>query len=127
MEVNHPILKQENTQEKILNLNKLLEDCLANFPISLPLTIDNSTPPESIINFLSIHSILIKYYSENSIDQINISPFITEPLFLSSKLKFFFKRHNETFIPDLDLIIQNNVSDTNKLQQIIYNLHSQFR
>jgi len=112
----------ENTTNKIQELKNLLENCLINFPVTLPFKINNYTSVESILNFLSIQSNLIKFYKDHNLIDTPILTSQTTTIILNSKLKYFFKIKNSTLLPNLDQIVQNHTLDTHKIQQVICNL-----
>ena len=111
-----------DTPQALITLNNLLEAYITKYPVQLPLRINNSSSTENIINFLLIQDYLLEYYQSNYIsNHINLL-YIEEFQELNNKLEFFFKIENSTIVPNLDLIVQNHITDTHKIEHIICTL-----
>ena len=111
-----------DTLQTLIELNNILKIYLIQFPINFPLNINNSSPNQEILNFLMIQSHMIEFFQkQHPIKDCDLHSTDTFSI-IKGNLKYFFKIENKKLIPNLDLLVQNHITNTQKVENIICNL-----
>jgi len=119
-------ISTQNTLETIRKANSFLEEILSRYPVKLPFRPNNSINIIEVLNFLKIQQELKQFFQDTSAFDFEFNAAFSLR-FHSSHMKDFLCFKNNSLTLNLDLLVQNHITDTSLIERIIYNLPNEIK